>query len=368
MKLFRGKGKGPVNEARKQFSCQKSVTSAVAVTDEILSKVNGYALEPLKAEDIFVGKQLLAHNGIDRDRERFPEQILDDFAASLPGKSALYHHDRGSFLPLGLYFDTKTEEMSIDQFKQLTGDDPRLPEETATVKVLWTWYYVVKTADVESILKNINGGTYRHWSIGFNAASIVSIKNDPNGSILYWEYVAPAEALEGSLVWLGAQQGATSQKSAGNKSEEDDSNKETVTMKKLALLLGVILSKSFGEDTTEDQFADAVKSALGVKDARIGELETEVEGLKANAAVGEKYLKDQADEYARLKVLLGECEETDTAKSEKITFAKSMGINFLCTEVKQLAARAEKEFPDGQQLPGSESHQKGADENPLIPK
>jgi len=367
MSLFRGKGKGPVNEARKQFSCQKSVTSAVEVTAEILAKINAYALEPLKAEEIFVGKQLLAHNGIDRDNERFPEQILDDFAASLPGKNTLYFHDRGKFLPLGLYFDAKTEEMSAEQFKGLTGNDPRLPDGITSVKALWTWYYVVKTDDIESVLKNISGGTYRHWSIGFNAASLVSVKTEINGPPLYWEYVAPAEALEGSLVWLGAQQGATSQKSAGIKSEEDDSKKETGIMKTLLLLLGTVLGKSFGDNTTEEQAVEAVKTALGAKDARITELETEVTGLKANAEVGKKYLDDQAAEYARLKILLGECEETEDGKSEKTKFAKSMGITFLCDEVKHLTARAEKQFPAGHQLPGAQSREKGTEVNPLIP-
>ena len=364
--LIRGKGKGPVTEARKQFSSKKSVTSAVKVTDEILAKVNAYALEPLTAEEIFVGKQLLAHNGIDRDTERFPEQIIDDFAKTLTGKNTLYFHDRGQFLPLGLYFDSKTEDMSVDQFRELTGNDPRLPEGTNTVKALWAWYYVVKTDDVSSVLKNIAGGVYRHWSIGFNAASIVSVKKDPNGPVQYWEYVAPAEALEGSLVWLGAQQGATSQKSAGSKPGEPDPNKEKETMKILMLLLGKALGKSFGETTTEEQLADAVQTALGEKDTKIGELQGQVDGLKAAAAIGAKYLDDQAAEYARLKVLLGECEEKEEAKGEKIKFAKSMGISFLCDEVKHLTARAAEKFPDGKQLPGAVSHGQAAEKNPLV--
>lgn len=366
MPFFRGKSKGPVSEARKQFSSQKSVTSAVSITDELLAKINGYTLAPLLAEDIFIGKQLLAHNGIDRDIERFTEQIVDDFSASLPGKNTLYFHDRGKFLPLGLYFDAKAEEMSVEQFKQLTGDDPNLPEGITTVKVLWAWYYIVKTDDIDSVLKNIIGGVYRHWSIGFNAAGMVPVKKDPNGPVLYWEYVAPAAALEGSLVWLGAQQGATSQKSAGKQPEDNDSNKETGIMKTLLLLLGAILSKSFGENTTEEQLADAVKSALGAKDSKITELQEQVDGLKANALIGEKYLTDQAAEYARLKTLLGECEETEAAKTSKVNFAKSMGITFLCEEVKQLQDRVEKQFPSGSQLPGSSSHGQATTTNPLI--
>ncbi len=148
--VIRGKENTPVKEAQKQFSASKSVTSAVKVTDDILAKINSYALEDLTADDVFVGKQLLAHNGVDRDRERFPESMLDNFAETLPGKSVLYFHFN-NYLPLGLYFDTETGSMSVEEFKQLTGEDPRLPDNVDQVKVMWAWYYVIKTDDMEAL-------------------------------------------------------------------------------------------------------------------------------------------------------------------------------------------------------------------------
>ena len=87
--LIRGKGNGPLTDQKKTVSSQKSVSSAVDISSDILAKVNGYALQAVTADQVFVGKQLLAHSGIDRDNERFPESVLNDFAASLPGKSAL---------------------------------------------------------------------------------------------------------------------------------------------------------------------------------------------------------------------------------------------------------------------------------------
>ncbi len=364
--LIRGKENTPIKEAKKHLSIGKAVTSAVKVTEELLAKINSYALEPLTAADVFIGKQLLAHNGIDRDMERFPEKVLDDFEKTLPGKSTLYFHARRDYLPLGLYFDAKTEEMSADQFKQLTDCDPKLPEGISSVKVLWAWYYVILTDDIDSTLKNIKGGTYRHWSISFNAASIVSIKDDPNGPVKYWEYVGPAEALEGSLVWLGAQQGATSQKSAGLKPEDHNSDKEMEIMKNLLLKLGVILGKSFADDTTEEQAATAVKAAFDAKDNEISNLQKQVSDMEESAKLGKKFIENTATEYARLKALLGECDESEEAKTKMVGFAKSMGIDFLELEVKSLTTRVAKKFPDGGQLSGSEGKKTQTDKNPLV--
>lgn len=195
----------------------KAVSVGLSADAAILGKINRFAMEELTAEQVFVRKQILAHNGIDRDNERFPENLLDDFAKTLPGKSVLYFHDK-HYLPLGLYFDASTENMSPDKFQELTGEAIKLPSAVKQAKVLWAHYYVVKTPEIESTLANIEGGVYRHWSIGFGASDLVAVKQDVSGPTQYYEYVAPGEAREGSLVWLGAQQGATSQKASGNES------------------------------------------------------------------------------------------------------------------------------------------------------
>jgi hypothetical protein len=152
----------------------------------------------------------MAHNAVDRDKERFSEPLLDDFARTLPGKSLLNGHDRYT-LPMGLFFDAFTEELTPEQFKALTGEEARLPEGVTMVKVLWGWVYMLKAEFNASTTANIDAGIYRHASIGFRATDITPVKG-PYDNILYWEYVPPGEALEGSIVWLGAQPGATAQK------------------------------------------------------------------------------------------------------------------------------------------------------------
>lgn len=180
------------------------------VTQEILQKINTYAQQPLTEEEVYVQKYLLAHNGVDRDRERFPEDLLDDYASTLPGKSLLEVHDKHR-LPVGLYFDAITEEMPPEQFRSLTGEDIRLPEGIETAKVVFAWIYTLRKEWNQKLIDNLSAGIYRHTSIGFSATDLKPVKGEFD-QILYFEYMAPGEAREGSIVHLGAQQGAIVQK------------------------------------------------------------------------------------------------------------------------------------------------------------
>lgn len=348
----------------------KGTVAGVEATADVLAKINHYALSPLAAEEIFVRRKILAHNGVDRDRERFSESLLDDFAATLPGKSTLYAHDRGKFLPLGLYFDAKTEEIAPEKFKELTGEDPRLPDGVAKVKVLWAWYYVIKTPDVDSVLKNIEGGTYRHWSIGFAARDLVAVKGAFEQT-LFWEYQGPGEATEGSLVWLGAQQGATSQKNAKPSlgSESTEHQQRGSAMKVLKALLGAALGKTFGDTVTEEQLVDEVKAAMAANEKQVAELRDENAGLKALAAVGQQHVDSLVADYARMKGALGEIEQSEEAIAKTKGFAKKLDVEFLAQEVKALRMRMEAKFPAEGQVAGAEGRtMSGSDDNPLIPK
>lgn len=193
---------------QKSFSLKAA--QGADVTPELLAKINKFSLRELTAEEVFARKYLMAHNAVDRDNERFPEKLLDDFARTLPGKSLLDGHNRAS-LPIGLFFDANTEDLTPQQFTTLTGEQARLPEGINKVKILWGWVYMLKADFNESMTANIDAGIYRHASIGFKASDILPIKGEYD-NILFWEYVPPGEALEGSIVWLGAQPGATAQK------------------------------------------------------------------------------------------------------------------------------------------------------------
>jgi hypothetical protein len=356
----------PVKDVQKTaFGGTKSPSVGYELSPADLAVINTFALSDQKAEDLYSRKVLLCHNGIDRDRDRFPDELLEDFARTAPGKSFLWGHVRRDFTPYGLWFKAETEVISPEKFKELTGETPRLPEGQENIKVMWAWFYVVK-ADNESLIANIEAGTYRHFSIGFDAKDFNPVR-DEFDRLLYWEYKAPGEMLEGSLVWLGAQPGATAQKSykddyiKNHKQPKEDTM--TINLKDLGGVLGKQLD-------SEDLVVSSVKTALAEKDETIRTLTDEKATLQKDADVGRHYRQKQVDEYCRLKGILGEREDTEEAATKTKGYAKSMGIEFLDSEVVALQKRVEEKFPNGAQLDGEDTDKRtsGKGKNPLIPE
>jgi hypothetical protein len=315
------------------------------VTPEMLGKINSFALKKLTAEDVYVRKYLLAHNAIDRDNERFPEALLDDYAATLPGKGFLIGHKRPD-PGKGLFFDAKTEEMTPEAFKSMTGEEARLPKGITKVKVLWGWMYAVKAPFNEELMHNIDAGIYRHASIGYRATDLNAVKDDVNGSTLYWEYVPPGEATEGSIVWLGAQPGATSQKALSNKEDKTEKEAEE-TMKEFLKAVGTALGKTF---TSQEDVIAEVESMK----ATISERDTSIKELEPLAAEGKAYREGLGKEYVSLKAKLGEVEETEEAQGKVKEVAAGYPIDFLKSEVESLKARVKEKFPNEPQIDGGD--------------
>jgi hypothetical protein len=178
-------------------------------TEAELNKINRFSRVALTAEQVYVGECDLCSSRVDRVHERFPEDVLRDFARSLPGKSLMAGHDHES-LPLGLWFDARLRR----------GEDG--------TSYLHPSYYIVKTAQNEHERAQIDGGVYRYASIGFQAEDLVcdicgkswfgyecehspgeEYEVDGKRIVATAHYTRsdehPAEAVEGSIVWLGCQ-------------------------------------------------------------------------------------------------------------------------------------------------------------------
>ncbi len=384
----------------KQFSL-KTYSKAVGaeITPELLSKINAFAPEPQAAEDIYVRKFILAHNGVDRDRERFPEEMLDDFADTLPGKSFLTAHKKGD-LPIGLWFNTTTEEMTPAQFKELTGEEIKLPDGVTKAKVLWAWAYTLKDEDGEKINKKLDAGIIRHVSIGFRAADLNAVKDDPNGAAKYWEYVCPGEATEGSLVWLGAQQGAGVQKGLFAQDEDNEHQKTqggSKTVDEFLKTLSKFFGKSFGSGddliTHVKDLSDGkekAESELTESQDKVKTLETEAVEMKKSLDEANEKLKtlepmekqaklareDMEKRYIDAKDKLEEGPADDDGKKTLKTVVKGFPLLHLADEVKHLEDRVADKFPDAAQTKGGDpdesrdkSDKKGEKaENPLKPE
>jgi hypothetical protein len=306
-------------------------------TPDMLAKINGYALTALTTEQVFVRKFLMAHNCIDRDNECFPADMLDQFAVTMPGKSMLVGHNRRD-LPCGKFFDATTEEMTCEQFKSLTGEEPRMPEGMDRCKVLWAWAYMVKTPGNEELTQQIDGGVCSHCSIGFAAADLTAIRKDPNGPALYYQYVSPGEALEGSLVWLGAQPGATAQKAL---TDQEKHKTEVHSMKTIVALLVGMGIKSLVADATEEQVAAGIKSLIEGKDAEIAKLKA----LEPLAEEGKSYRNNLVVDAVKFGTLLEEIPGDADGQKKESDFLATLPLDRLKMTRDKYEAAARAKFP-----------------------
>jgi hypothetical protein len=326
----------PDSLRQKVFGLKMAMGEGAECTPEMLAKINRYALTPLKAEDVFVRKLLLAHNCIDRDNERFPDQMLEQFASSIVGKSLLIGHNRKE-TGCGLFFDAYTETMAADQFKGMTEEEPRIPDGVDGCKVLWAWFYTLKTDSSSEWLKWIDGGITRHCSIGFAAADLVAIRKDPNGPAMYWEYVPPGEALEGSLVWLGAQPGAGAYKQASQ--PETQKRQEEKSMKEFLARLGKALGLS--KALEEENAVEAVTNALAAKDAEIAELKK----LEPLAEEGKAYRKGMIDDCLKFGALIEEIPSAAEEQAKEAAFLATFPVDRLKVMRDKYEAKAREKFP-----------------------
>ncbi|NOQ51723.1 MAG: hypothetical protein GQ578_05860 [Desulfuromonadaceae bacterium] len=315
-------------------------------SDDQLAKINQLALEPLSADQVYVRRFLVAHNGLDRDRERFNDELLEQFAATLPGKGMfLDGHPsgwNGSGAPgSGRWFDAGTEFMSPAEFKQLTGEDLKLPDEINQVKVLWGESYLLKDISyIDEWTKLIDAGIVSFVSIGFNAPR-KSITDD-NGNYLYGEYYPNGEALEASLVWLGAQPGASAKFAKGNQPEQPNCEEE-IRMKEFLKRLEKALGLK--QALTEDNALDRIVAQVEEKDTQLEAKNQEITGLKAAAADGAAYRKSLVDDAIRFGTLIDEVPTDEAAQKSESEFLTSLPIERLKSMRDKYETRAREKCP-----------------------
>lgn len=202
----------------KEFACKAE--PAEPTPDDLAVINREYALTPLTADQVYVRKVRLANDQYDRTDERFPRSYLQRFAETLPGKSLLGNHDSRSF-PLGRFFHAEVR--------------------TAPSGPTWlqTKFYMARTPGNEETRQQIDAGVFSHTSIGYRYDDLTCdicgksyfsydcshlSGREYDGKrckLTYSGNLAQVEALEGSLVYLGAQYGAqtakmlTAEKAAG---------------------------------------------------------------------------------------------------------------------------------------------------------
>lgn len=208
------------NNGRKQTSSAangKSKGTAQAGQRRLISSpdasqlaiINQFANREHTADELLVGQMRLANNCIDRDNERFSEEMLQNFAATIVRKTLLLDHDSNvNRSAIGKFFAVDLEKMPVQQAMVETSETFQLAPGMNEVWFLSPWFYIPKKGISEKDLARLESGVFDFVSIGFSAERLIPI-TDGQGATLFHEYQGKGYAREGSIVYLGAQYGAS---------------------------------------------------------------------------------------------------------------------------------------------------------------
>ena len=233
----------------------------IGITEEVLEKINGYAVGELKSEQVYCFSVLLCDNDVDRDYERFSDEALDRLAVMFKGRTGIFDHDHRSRGQTARIYDT--EVRSYPDRKTMDG---------RAYRALIGFAYMVRTEDNKSLIAEIEGGIKKEVSVGCSVAKrICSVcgadgaKGGCNhikgrsygGKLCYVELDEPLDAYEWSFVAVPAQRAAGVTKVYG----EREVNAE---IEKL---------RAAQESFCEDLRGDIIRLGCFVKSADMGEVD-----------------------------------------------------------------------------------------------
>jgi len=273
-----------VNVAAKQLTlaCKAASNGQPEASD--LAAIAAYTIREFKAEELYVRTVALAHNGIDRDNEVFDERFLDTLATTLKGKGLFEIHPQSwegdSGMPEGLWFEAFTESMSFEEARKVLREPGlQFPPDRKDARILFGKFYLPAHAANEGLRVKVDAGL-GFASIGFRAQKREPIRDAAGRELQAQRITGDGEALEASLVWLGAQPGARVIKSVQNRGDNVD-------LKALIIALSAICGLS--ADATPEQVTESVKSLKasqgGAPDPRVGKFDSLKSALGAEAAV-----------------------------------------------------------------------------------
>ncbi len=248
--------------------------------DDEIKQIGEYTLVDVTEENIYVRTMYLAHNAIDRDDDVFDDGLLNDFARTLPGKGLFDKHpmsyDGDTGYGEGRFFAASVKDLSLDEARELLKQAQlKFPPSTERAKILEAKFYIPRTEQNASLIESIDFGIANDVSIGFRASDRSPITSGESDTVIASRLLGPGEALEGSLVWLGAQPGAR--------------------VVKQATLFDT------PEFETEDEKMDLEELKQQLKTAKDNH-KTEVDGLKVKLTAAEKL----GDNFKALQTKLGD--------------------------------------------------------------
>ena len=233
----------------------------IGITEEVMEKINGYAVGELKSEQVYCFSVLLCDNDVDRDYESFSDEALDRLAVMFRGRTGIFDHDHRSRGQTARIYDT--EVRSYPDRKTMDG---------RAYRALMGFAYMVRTEDNKSLIAEIEGGIKKEVSVGCSVAKrICSVcgadgaKGGCNhikgrsygGKLCYVELDEPLDAYEWSFVAVPAQRAAGVTKVYGEREVNAEIERLRVAQERFC----------------EDLRGDIIRLGCFVKNADMGEVD-----------------------------------------------------------------------------------------------
>ncbi|WP_337052478.1 hypothetical protein [Pseudoxanthomonas sp. USHLN014] len=324
------------------------VKSAGAPTEDQLSAIRTYTLADIPAEKLYVRTFALAHNAIDRDDEAFDDALLADFARTLPSKGLFIRHPTGwdgdSGPGKGRWFAAELQHMTQDAARTLLrAPDLVWPPGITTATILMASAYLVRTAGNSDLLDEIDAGIVSDVSIGFTAKSGGPLIDEEGREMRARRITSPGEALEGSLVWLGAQPGARAIKGAKPTPEEKTMTLEEELAAEKAK--NKDLQKQLDESAPQKVIV-GLRTAFGDNAHLLDKPEALASDIKAIKA----YREDLIDTIVAGERHLGLCGDDE----EAVKTAKAIYAGDTTERLQRLAKHYAARVPAGSRMPASD--------------
>lgn len=322
--------------------------AAGAATDDQLQRINSYSLTPLTAEQVYVRTALIAHNAIDRDGELFDDALLADFVRTLPGKGFFVRHPLGrdgdSGPGQGRWFEARMVEMSLDEARlELRRPGLQFLPGTVTAKLVEASFYTVRHPGRENLLLDIDAGVAGDISIGFDAKR--EPVADATGNVIAYRWKGPGEALESSIVWLGAQPGARIHKSAQGAPKDEGNAMDEKQLKELQDKLST-MSSELDKLKAAGAFMEEICKGLGADMTAAAVIEAARNGIAA-----QKELIDEIVAAERQQGLVG---DTDDAVAKAKAMYAGRDITYLKSWAERLRKAAGDKASGSTGIPGGD--------------
>lgn len=132
------------------------------ITPEMLTQLNTFTRRELTADEVYIFRVRLCDNEIDRDRERFSIEALEEMKELFVGKTGVFDHNPSGEKQSARIFMT---EIAVDESVITKAGEPYTS--------LCAYAYMVRTEGNADLIREIDGGIKKEVSVSVSAGSHV---------------------------------------------------------------------------------------------------------------------------------------------------------------------------------------------------